>query len=354
MKRETRVVSAFLVEYTRSGERVCAVSEDISRRGLFVRTDEFLPIGEVVELLLRPPDEEPVPVLARVAHVLSRTAAGTLGRSTGMGFEFLERDAERRERLSRMIEELIDTLTPLPEEMPVSLRVLAADSNLRMLERLSDILGVAGFVVEAAANGAEAYSACLGRRPDVILAADGMAVVDGRKLMQMLAGHPRLADVPVILISDEKSDIARLEAYRGGVADFIQTPFTDDEVAIRVWRVARAARSSRERAVLRGDLATIGLATLLSLLDFERKSGLLVVLRDADIARVFIAHGRVVRIEATFAGSSPRATLLKLLDITEGNFEFTACDVLGEDEVGVSTQHLLLEHARRADEGVST
>ena len=34
----------------------------------------------------------------------------------------------------------------------------------------------------------------------------------------------------------------------------------------------------------------------------------------------------------------------------DGHFEFTACDVGEEDEIGMGTTHLLLEHARVEDE----
>ena len=36
--------------------------------------------------------------------------------------------------------------------------------------------------------------------------------------------------------------------------------------------------------------------------------------------------------------------------IQEGTFEFIVCEVVGQDEVGLPTSHLLMEHARLRDE----
>jgi DNA-binding response OmpR family regulator/Tfp pilus assembly protein PilZ len=350
--REPRIVTSLKVEFSRLGERVGAATEDISRHGVFVRTVDFLPVGNVVELTLHLPRGGALNVISRVAHILSDRAARALSRRAGMGFEFLEQDESHRQHLEAFLADLIEELTPPPRELPRVARVLVADVSPRLLERLSTALGDNDFDVETVANGAEAYSACLNQAPDVLLVADDMPVMDGWTLIKMLATKPRLCDVPVALMSDDSSDLTRLRAYRLGVKDFIQRPFTDEEVCIRLRRLALSSRSSTERITLRGNLAEIGFGTLLSLLEFERKSGILAVLSDSEVARLFVAQGRIVKVESTAANpdSSSRDRLLAVLDWQQGNFEFSACEVVGADEVQMSTQFLLIEHARLRDE----
>ena len=60
--RAPRVVARCRVEFERLDRRVVAESEDLSRRGAFVRTDELLPTGAVTELDLTLPDGTPCPV----------------------------------------------------------------------------------------------------------------------------------------------------------------------------------------------------------------------------------------------------------------------------------------------------
>ena len=70
---------------------------------------------------------------------------------------------------------------------------------------------------------------------------------------------------PVLTSIDRQStDIKRLKAYRLGVRDFIEKPFTDEELCIRLRRLARPAeRHEPERVVFKGSIAQIGLGTLL-------------------------------------------------------------------------------------------
>lgn len=348
MERERRVVTACTVEFERLGKRVVATSEDVSRRGCFLRTTDFLPIGEVVELSISVPGASLVSVISCVAHVLPVLAARALGRHAGMGFEFLDVDEERLSALKGFLDPLLGDSAP-PDALPERLRVIIADPSRRLLERLATSLGGAGFVVAKCENGADAYAACTEQAPDLVLSADEMPVMDGWTLMKMMNARPKLAEVPVVLMSDNPSDIARLKAYRSGVLDFLPKPFTDEELTLRLRRLGRSRRATSEKVVLRGGLRDIGVATLLSLFEFEQKSGILALLQRERVARLFLAKGRVVKVEAAHEGSA-RDKVMSVLGWIEGNFEFSSGEVVGEDELDCPTTVLLLEHARITDE----
>jgi CheY-like chemotaxis protein len=267
-----------------------------------------------------------------------------------MGFEFLESDSEGRQALVDYLDDLLEELTPPPQPPLEGARIVIAEPSAPLCERIRAALEQAGFQVEGFADGADAYAACVRQRPDLVVAAAQMEGMNGWTLVRQMASSPRLVDVPIVFISDDPSDMTRLQAYRLGVRDYITRPFIEEELVIRIHRlVLSQPRGGAERAQLRGDLVEISLPTLLSLLEFERKSGILVVLRDGEAARVFVAAGHVVKVELG-EGATPRERLLRLLDWEDGTFEFTACEVVGADEVGLGTQQLLLEHARLRDE----
>jgi len=341
-------VTSCTVEFERLGKRVVATSEDVSRRGVVLRTVEFLPIGEVVELQIAVPGGEVVSVISCVAHVLPIPAARALGRHAGMGFEFLDVDEERLRVLKQFLDPLLGD-APAPPVTASGLRVVVADPSTRLVERLAMSLGAAGFGVVPASNGADAYATCVEAPPDVLLTADDMPVMDGWTLLKMMAHRPKVADVPVVLMSGNPSDIVRLRAYREGVRDFVQKPFTDEELIIRLRRVVRPGRPVSEKVVLRGNLPDIGVATLLSMFEFEQKSGILALLKPDAAARLFLATGRIVKVEAS-VGGTPLDQVMHVLGWATGTFEFTACEVIGEDELRRSTTALLLEHARISDE----
>jgi DNA-binding response OmpR family regulator len=230
-------------------------------------------------------------------------------------------------------------------------RVVVCDPSEPLLFRLQESLERAGFVVDVHRRAADAFQACVETPPSVLLTEADMADFDGWSLVKTMAAHPRLADIPVVFMSADGSDMTRLQAYRLGVRDFVHKPFIEEELVIRLHRlVLSQPRGVGQAVMLRGNLAEISVATLLSLLEFERKSGILLLLRDADIARLFVATGRVVKVESRDVGQTALARIMRLLDWNAGNFEFTGCEVVGADEVGLNTAVLLLEHARIRDE----
>jgi CheY-like chemotaxis protein len=344
--REPRIVVECPIEFTRLDQRVKAVTEDVSRHGAYVRTEQYLLRGDVVDVAISLPSGSIARATARVAHVMPASAARALGRTPGMGLEFLGLPAA----------ELVDELgalskdaAPVAEVAPVSATVLLLDAEAVMADRLSRHLGPMGLTFHHVTAAAEAYAECLRARPDVLLADIALEGMDVWSLLRMLAAHPHVSTVPVMLMSDDASDMTRLKAYRLGVRDFINKPFTDEEIGIRLGRLASPRRTSAERVALRGNLEEIGMPMLLSLLEFERKSGVLVILRGTDAARLFVASGQIVRVESSL-GEDSRRNVMAVLGWTDGSFEFIAGEVVGRDEIGVPTSHLLLEHARVSDE----
>ena len=168
----------------------------------------------------------------------------------------------------------------------------------------------------------------------------------------MLRARSSLARVPVIMFTTLTDDAARLRGYRLGVDDYIGKETPADELLVRVDRVLQRsqAATSSDRHGLRGDLEHVALASLLSFLALEQKTGVLFVVGDAQ-GRIFLRGGVPLRVEIDDVPVGPDdPALFALLSWTRGQFEFSAGDVACADELGLSVNALLLEHARRSDE----
>ncbi len=350
MHREQRIVIRCEVEFERLGRQVQTVSEDLSSSGVFVRTEELLAVGAVVELLVRLPDGPEFRVVSRVAHLLTPAAARSLGRRPGMGFAFLAHENAGRERLLTYLEEMSSDMPPPRLELPSQPFAVVADPVQPFLDRLESALGSMGFETLPFRNGAEALAACHELIPDVVVAALDMPVMNGLALLARLKNKAALAEVPVVLLAEDATDLTRLQAYRLGARDVIPRPFTDEELCIRVGRAALDARRPAPEPVLRGNLSEISVATLLSLFEFERRSGILNLHRDDEAASLYVAGGRVVRALGPDAEPGSMAMIMRLLDWKRGRFEWSPCEVVAGDDLGLQTQQLLLEHARVRDE----
>src|SRR4051812_36969422 len=277
------------VELITDGKRLRAVSQDVSPYGMFVRLSSPLPVGTVVQLVIAPNGQRLI-ATGRVSHVLGEVEARTLGRYPGIGIAFRNpvRPADHQfvHAVARLLERH-DQHRP-----PAETRIVVADSETRILERLSTALGVAGFSVATATNGMEAIGACLSRTPDVVLVEREMPVVDGLHVLQEMGRHAELASVPVMVMSAEATDLIRLQAFQLGAMDFIPKPFTVLEVILRARRWARAAQRDPERVVLRGTLTELGLPSLLTMFEHERKSGQLSLIHEQLVAWIDFDAGK--------------------------------------------------------------
>ncbi len=348
-RRVARIVMNLTVELTGGGRTMRAVSQDVTPTGMFVRMNPPLPVGTVVQvsLLLR---GVPLGSSAQVVHSLGEAEAQTLGRHAGVGLRFRAPPHEPGE-LEFLLEllRLIET-SPQVTDKPDELRIVVADPSTRLLERLSTTLGNAGFSVATATNGMEALGAALTRSPDVVLAALDMPVIGGLKLLDELGRHTQLASVPVMIMSEHATDLVRLEAFQCGAMDFIPKPFTALEIILRARRLARLSGKGGERVLLRGAVDQVSLPSLLTMLEQERKSGVLTLTRDELVAWMSFVDGRLVRVRASDARGDSRSALMRVLDWSDGHFELAAGTIDGEPELAESVTHLLLEHARIRDE----
>src|SRR4051794_40744836 len=105
------------------------------------------------------------------------------------------------------------------------------------------------------------------------------------------------------------------------------------------------------RSVLRGELDKIGLPTLLTILEMERRTGILILQRPRQLGRLHVREGQIIRarVEGAKRQSGPEA-IYQLVSWPEGQFEFWLAEVEGRDEVREPTAFLVMEGLRRMDE----
>ena len=344
--RDLRLVSRCRVEFDRPSGTVDAETEDVSARGLFIRTEALLPVGEETEIRLTLPDGTLLGLHARVAHMLTPSAARALGRHPGMGFELIDGDTPSRLKLRAHVDSLRTEHTN--PGLSTTTQVIVVEPSPPLRARMQRCLESAGFKVIGCMSAPEALDVCSAWRPDAIIAAAAMDGMTGIDLAYAMSEHSTLSDVPLVLTGDE-GDLGRLDAFRAGVRDYVPKPFLDEELVIRVHRVVAPVVPIANPG-LRGNLVDIGLGTLLSLFEFERKSGILLLLRNGEIARVFVSDGCILKVEGSSGNGVPKQRLMQLLDWHEGQFEFSPCAIGGRDELNVTVTQLLLEHARVQDE----
>jgi uncharacterized protein (TIGR02266 family) len=357
-RRESpRVQAAFKVSYPTIDKLVVAYSEDLSNGGMFLSTKKFLPLNACVRLQLELPEGGgEIAIIARVVFVRDEADAKKTGKSSGMGVQFLDLVGENSTRIEQFIAERTmeqaEKAAPAPPAQP--LKVVVVDDDPQYREAAGAPLRARGDHVRAAADGFEGLAACLKDPPDIILSDVQMPRMDGWQLLRMVRARPTLASTPVIFLTTLSGESERLRGYQLGVDDYLPKPYNPQELVLRVDRcVARAQQSGRapvERKTLRGDLEQVPLASVLSFLEVEKKTGLLLVVSDKT-ARLFLREGRPLRVEidGAPAGESMKK-MFQMLSFPSGQFEFAAQDVPPDDELRSTATAILMEHARISDE----
>ena len=116
-------------------------------------------------------------------------------------------------------------------------------------------------------------------------------------------------------------------------------------------RLRQISATSRNEAGLRGRLEQFGLATVLSFLDLERRSGQILIVDDDKMGRVWLRGGQVISARIEGSRCVNRAAIYEFLSWERGYFAFTQEDLpCAVDEIGESTTLLLMNAALRTDE----
>lgn len=123
-----------------------------------------------------------------------------------------------------------------PDINPVSAaRLVVIDDEPTNLRVAKVFLRREGFDrVETFNDPGEALQAVRRSPPDLILTDIRMPGLDGLDLIRVLRGDPRLAVLPVIVLSASSDAETRAQALRLGATDFLNKPFDPVELAPRV------------------------------------------------------------------------------------------------------------------------
>lgn len=123
----------------------------------------------------------------------------------------------------------------------ISLILIVDDepSGRRALESL--LLGQ-GYGLAFACNGSEGLSLAKRLEPDLIVLDVMMPEMDGLEYVRVIRGNPRLAEIPVILVTALDDRSSRLAGLEAGADDYIIKPFDRIELRTRIRTIIRLNR----------------------------------------------------------------------------------------------------------------
>ena len=120
-------------------------------------------------------------------------------------------------------------------------KVLAVDDEPQILTALSRGLTRVGHDVVVARSGEDAVTAAAAAEPDVVLLDLRLPDLDGIEVVRRLRTWTA---VPIVLLSGEGNERARVAALDAGADDFVDKPFSMEELRARVGAVLRRSAAA--------------------------------------------------------------------------------------------------------------
>jgi DNA-binding NtrC family response regulator len=133
----------------------------------------------------------------------------------------------------------------------MSAAILIVDDEANLRKTLAEILSARGYSILEADDGATAVVLLRDATPDLIFSDWRMRQMGGEKFLQHLRAEPRLASIPVVVITAFGSSHSAIEAIRLGAYDFVTKPFDLDEIVLTAERALDHSLLNREVERLR-------------------------------------------------------------------------------------------------------
>ena len=119
--------------------------------------------------------------------------------------------------------------------------VLVVDDSITVRRVTQRLLVREGYRVVLAADGLQALEKLQGERPVVVLSDIEMPRMDGFDLVRNIRSDPKLAALPVVMITSRIAEKHREHARQLGVDHYLGKPYSEEELLGLVQRYAAEA-----------------------------------------------------------------------------------------------------------------
>ncbi len=139
------------------------------------------------------------------------------------------------------------------------LRILVVDDDPAMVGAITALVGTDGHQVITAYDGLTAVRRFREELPDLVLLDLAMPGPDGFSVTGQIRA---LGDAPILVVSGESGEPAKVRALEIGADDYLVKPFGKQELLARIAAVMRRADAARQPQRSRGDELRAGRLTI--------------------------------------------------------------------------------------------
>jgi two-component system chemotaxis response regulator CheY len=119
------------------------------------------------------------------------------------------------------------------------IKILVVEDSSIMRGYISSSLKVSSPEIESIEvnSGFEALKALPQHKFDIIITDINMPDINGLELISFIKKHPQYKDIPIIIISTEKSNEDKKRGFALGVSEYISKPFSPEQLSLVIKKV---------------------------------------------------------------------------------------------------------------------
>ncbi|HMJ88803.1 MAG TPA: response regulator [Candidatus Acidoferrum sp.] len=125
-------------------------------------------------------------------------------------------------------------------------KILVVDDEPDVVELIAFRLRSHGYTVDTAHNGLDALFKARRKHPDLIILDVMMDGIDGLSVCEILRAQPSTRTIPVIILTAATGEIARVNSFAAGAADFLNKPFSMNDLMRGVARLLTTSPKQKE------------------------------------------------------------------------------------------------------------
>jgi DNA-binding response OmpR family regulator len=251
--------------------------------------------------------------------------------------------------------------------MPQGL-VLVIEDDEWVSSLLAGAIRDVGYDVLVCSTAKAGLATACAREPDCIICDIDLPDHDGYWVARNVRTQPsRVSVTPFLFLSALDDQEARLEGFHVGADAYMTKPFRVDEVVAQVGALVHMASRLRKRrdslvsvppsgstetTAIQGDLSQMSIATVLTVLELERRTGVVEVTSKKRKAQLEVAMGFVLTGSIGGTPSDAITILRTMLGWKVGRFSFTPQPERPPKGHAQGIGQLLLEAVRLEDEAV--
>lgn len=224
-------------------------------------------------------------------------------------------------------------------------KILLAFKDAQETKAFSGYLSSMGFELLTAADGARTLEIALQETPSLIITEPELPVIGGERVFQILRHNPHTSSIPFLFISKAIADI---KGFKAGRDIFLLRPVNQEEFYARIRQTLSANGAASASKEIEGRLSHMSLADILQFLHLNKKEGELKIITGDATGSVFIKDGQIYN--AALDGIEKEKALFRMLQWTDGKFEFAPKAVSVSKKIRTTTGNLLMEGMRQIDE----